>query len=114
MSLLDHELISQRYFFPRRTPLADAVEVEVDGATLACHAHRPHPNAPTLVHFHGNGEVVADYLPDFVESLAAVGLNTFFADQRGGSCHRGGQDRWGHLYAAGGDHRRDRHLAGRG
>lgn len=82
-ALLDHPLVSERYFFPRRATPPGAVEVEVEGATLVCAAHRPHPGAPTLVYFHGNGEVVADYVPDYAEAFASVGLNTFFAEYRG-------------------------------
>ena len=82
-SILDHHLISERYFFPRYAPIADPVLVDVGGAILACHAQHPHAGAPTLLHFHGNGEVVADYLPDFADALVALGLNVFFAEYRG-------------------------------
>lgn len=83
MSLLDHPLISERYFFPRRVSPPNAVEVHVEGAVLACAAVREHPGAPTVVHFHGNGEVVADYFPVFAEALTSRGLNAFFAEYRG-------------------------------
>jgi pimeloyl-ACP methyl ester carboxylesterase len=83
-SLLDDPILSQRYFFPRPERPPAVVPVEVDGATLACAAHRPHGgDAPLLVHFHGNGEVVADYLPDVAEAYAAAGLDTFFVEYRG-------------------------------
>jgi fermentation-respiration switch protein FrsA (DUF1100 family) len=84
-ALLDHPLVTERYFFPRRVPplATHCVDVAVDGAVLACAAHRPHVSAPTLVFFHGNGEVVADYVPDYAEAFASVGLDTFFAEYRG-------------------------------
>jgi alpha-beta hydrolase superfamily lysophospholipase len=83
-SVLDHPTISSRYFFPRRDAPPATVPVEVEGATLACAKHTPHgPEAPLLVHFHGNGEVVADYVPDFAEELAKAGFDTFFAEYRG-------------------------------
>jgi hypothetical protein len=84
-SFLDHPVVGSRYFFPRRQdpPATLRVDVPVDGAVLACAAHRPHATAPTLVMFHGNGEVVADYLPELADAFAAVGLNTFFAEYRG-------------------------------
>jgi len=83
-SFLDDPILSQRYFFPRPERPPEVVPVEVDGATLACAAHRPHGgDAPLLVHFHGNGEVVADYLPDVAEAYAAAGLDTFFVEYRG-------------------------------
>lgn len=83
-SALDHPLVSERYFFPRPDAPAELVRVPVDGATLACAAHRPHGgDAPLLLHFHGNGEVVADYVPDVAETFAAAGIDTFFAEYRG-------------------------------
>lgn len=83
MSLLDHPLISERYFFPRRVTPPNAVEVHVDGAVLACAAVRVNAAAPTVVHFHGNGEVAADDFPEFADAIAARGLNAFFAEYRG-------------------------------
>lgn len=83
-SILDHRLITERYFFPRRDAPRDPFRIDVDGATLACAAHRPHGDpAPLLLHFHGNGEVVADYVPDVAEAYATAGLDTFFAEYRG-------------------------------
>ncbi len=81
--IFDHPLISQRYFFPRRQPLPDAVTVDVGRATLACRHLQQDPAALTVVHFHGNGEIVEDYLPDFGEALLGLGVNVFFAEYRG-------------------------------
>ncbi|MCA9589542.1 MAG: alpha/beta hydrolase [Myxococcales bacterium] len=81
--LLDHELIGQRYFFPRRAPLSDPWVVDVDGASLHCHRAAPHPGAPTLLHFHGNGEIVGDWRGDFVNALVAAGINVVLAEYRG-------------------------------
>jgi dipeptidyl aminopeptidase/acylaminoacyl peptidase len=83
MNLLDHHLISERYFFPRPDQAADACEVACDGAVLRCFERSPHPGAPTLVYFHGNGEVVADYVPEFADLLLALGVNVFLAEYRG-------------------------------
>ena len=83
-TIFDHRLITERYFFPRPDALDDAVEIEVDGATLKCASHRPHGgDAPLLVHFHGNGEVAGDYVPDVAELFAKAGLDTFFVEYRG-------------------------------
>jgi len=82
-SVLDHPLLSRRYFFPRREPLPGAFNVPVPGATLACWLHAPHPQAPLLVHFHGNGEIVADYLGPPVDAFSALGLNLLLAEYRG-------------------------------
>ncbi|MEI8256792.1 MAG: alpha/beta hydrolase [Deltaproteobacteria bacterium] len=82
-SVFDHPLIAERYFFPRREAPRVTTPIAVRGAVLACASHRPHADAPLVVHFHGNGEVVDDYVPDVAEALAAVGLNSFFVEYRG-------------------------------
>jgi len=82
-AILDHPLIAERYFFPRPERFADPFWVEVAGARLACYSHRPHAGAKTLVHFHGNGETVSDYLGDFVAAIDHLGLNVFLAEFRG-------------------------------
>lgn len=81
MSICDHKLISERYFFPRPGSVAD-VKVAVSGATLAC-ASNNGGHAQTLLHFHGNGEIVDDYVPGFPELMDGLHLNTFFAEYRG-------------------------------
>ncbi len=82
--LLDHPLIAERYFFPFQVTPNAPVWVDVPSARLACVHHAPHgPDAPTLVHFHGNGEVVSDYVPELVQIIAAFGWNTFLAEYRG-------------------------------
>ena len=81
--LLNHPLISQRYFFPRRGFLPEPYWVEVEGAQLACYYYEVDPLAKTLVHFHGNGEIVDDWLGEFVEAIAHIGCNCFLAEYRG-------------------------------
>ena len=82
-SILDHRLISQRYFFPRRDCPDAVTNVAVDGAVLGCYVKAPHPDGPVLLHFHGNGEVVADYIPDWVNAFVDRGINVFLAEYRG-------------------------------
>ncbi len=82
-SILDHPTLSQRYFFPRRDAPADIFWIESGDARLACAYAAPHRDAFTLVHFHGNGEVVADYFPDHAADLTALGVNVLFAEYRG-------------------------------
>ncbi len=85
-ALLDHPLVSTRYFFPRPAPIASPLWVEVDGARLACALHRTDvPDPLTIVHFHGNGEVVADWLEGgFPEAVAgALGCDLLLAEYRG-------------------------------
>ncbi len=82
--ILDHPIVSSRYFFPRREFLPDPYWVEAaDGSRLACHYQAVHPDAKTVVYFHGNGEVVADYLPSFPEWITRAGCNVLLAEYRG-------------------------------
>ncbi len=81
MHLCDHRLISERYFFPRPGTAA-TLDVPVNGAVLACAFHTA-GHAQTLLHFHGNGEIVDDYLPGFPEFMEKMQLNTFLAEYRG-------------------------------
>lgn len=83
MSILDHPLISSRYFFPRKEAPQKSFAVQSNGATLACAVFQAHRDAPWLVHFHGNGEVVADYEADLTPQFLAAGLNVFLAEYRG-------------------------------
>lgn len=83
MSVFDHPTVSQRYFFPRRAPIADPFVVPVDGAELHCWHHPAPAGAPTLLHFHGNGEVVADYLGDFARLFVQAGWGVLLAEYRG-------------------------------
>jgi len=82
-SILDHPLISTRYFFPRQDTLRDAFVVAGGDVQLACYHHAPHRGAKTVVHFHGNGEVVADCVDLLAEPFSRLGLNLFFAEYRG-------------------------------
>jgi pimeloyl-ACP methyl ester carboxylesterase len=81
--LLNHRLISERYFFPRQGSFADPFWVECGDARLACSYHETDPQAKTLVHFHGNGEIVDDWQGDFVTLIQQMGLNCFLAELRG-------------------------------
>ncbi len=84
MSILDHPVISERYFFPRREAFDDPFVVKPAlGLELACFRRISDPAAMTLLHFHGNGEVVADYLPELDEAVAAMGFNLVLAEYRG-------------------------------
>ena len=82
-SILNHPLISQQYFFPRPDGFEQPFWVDCGQIRLGCYYHRPHPGAKTVVHFHGNGEVVSDYLTDFVPAINRLGYNCFLAEYRG-------------------------------
>lgn len=69
--ILDHVLITERYFFPRNEPVSDPRLVQTrDGCLLSC-AHLNPQFDRTVLHFHGNGETASDWEPI---------LGPFFAD----------------------------------
>ncbi len=79
----DHAVVSARYFFPRPDDCPCALEVAVEGAVLACRGRVLDPARRTVVFFHGNGEVIGDYVPDFEDILLGLGVNVVFAEYRG-------------------------------
>jgi len=81
--VLDHPLLSARYFFPLAAGFADPFFVEGEGFRLGCCYRRIAADAPTIMHFHGNGETVADYTGEFEARIAALGANLLLADYRG-------------------------------
>jgi alpha-beta hydrolase superfamily lysophospholipase len=81
--ILDHPVISERYFFPRPTPLPNPVMVEVPGARLGCWRSAPPSDRPVLLHFHGNGEVVADWTELLTGAVQRMGFEVFFGEYRG-------------------------------
>lgn len=81
--ILNHPLIAERYFFPRPGGMADPFWVDCGDARLACHYLRRFEQGRTLVFFHGNGEIVPDYLNGFVEVFDRLGCNCLLAEYRG-------------------------------
>jgi len=86
-SVLDHQAISGCYLFPQPRSIDDPFIVQVTGAELACYRRIDDPTNFTLIHFHGNGEAVADYVPWMADEISALGLNSLFVEYRqyGGS-----------------------------
>jgi pimeloyl-ACP methyl ester carboxylesterase len=82
-SLLDHPLISERYFYPWPNHFDDPFFIEGDGFRLGCRSRRSSADAPTIIHFHGNGESVVDYVGEFEERIASLGANLLLAEYRG-------------------------------
>jgi alpha-beta hydrolase superfamily lysophospholipase len=56
---------------------------------LSCFYQKKHSNAKTIIFFHGNGEIVADYLPLFIPVFHQMGYNLFLAEYRGYSMSTG-------------------------
>lgn len=82
-ALLDHPLITERYFFPRAAAPRSRLDVDAGDATLACALHRVDPEGHTVVHFHGNGEVVADWQGGFDDAVNRMGWDLLLAEYRG-------------------------------
>lgn len=80
--MLDHPAIAARYFFPQPDRFPSPLRVPVDGAVLAC-SHARSGGRLTVVHFHGNGEVVGDWREGFPEWLAERGCDLLLAEYRG-------------------------------
>jgi alpha-beta hydrolase superfamily lysophospholipase len=80
---LDRPEVSARLFHPRRDPIPpDAMVAAKDGVRLAVRTHLVNPSLPTLLLFHGNGEVASDY-DDLAPLLAKVGFNLVVGEFRG-------------------------------
>ncbi len=88
--VLDHPLVLERLFHPRREgpgrrsdrnredvmiPIGRGIEL---GASL----HLIDQEAPVVLFFHGNGEIVADY-DDLGPFFTGIGVNFFVVDYRG-------------------------------
>ena len=81
-SILDHPAVSGRYLFPQQRCVSDPFMVDVGDVELACYRQIVDLDAFTIVHFHGNGESVADYVPDLSSMFAQIGLNSLFVEYR--------------------------------
>ena len=82
-SCLDHPVLSERYFFPWPNRFEDPFYVEGKGGRLGCWYCRKFPDGLTVIHFHGNGETVGDYLEGFAERMESMGVNLLLAEYRG-------------------------------
>lgn len=57
--------------------------MDVGGITLQCARFEHDTSWPWVVYFHGNGEIVSDYIPEFVQFFKQMQTNCFFAEYRG-------------------------------
>lgn len=87
-SALDRPELLQILFYPRKdyTPpppgsTDHSIEVE-EGISIACRFYTHSQEAPTILYFHGNGEVVYDH-DYFAPLYNRLGINLFVADYRG-------------------------------
>jgi fermentation-respiration switch protein FrsA (DUF1100 family) len=86
---LDRPELVQFVFYPRRdftSPPSNATDrfVAVDAtASVSCRFYVHDKDSPTILYFHGNGEVVSDH--DYIAPIYndQLGVNLFVADYRG-------------------------------
>lgn len=81
--ILDHPTLTARYFYPWPNRFDNPFYVQGDGFRLGCHYRHISEDLPTIIHFHGNGETVADYLDDFEDRIIGLGANLLLAEYRG-------------------------------
>jgi len=87
-SALDRPELLQFVFYPRKdftTPPSNATDhlIAVDeDVSISCRFHMHDRSSPSVLFFHGNGEVVSDY--DYIAPIYnQLGVNLFVADYRG-------------------------------
>jgi hypothetical protein len=87
--LMDRTEITQLLFHPiqvaRKTPPAGAIDIDIpvaDGVTIGCRLHSHATTSPTLIFFHGNGEIIPDY-DEIGPMYVREGLNFLVAEYRG-------------------------------
>jgi len=87
-ALLDRRGLARGLFYPRRdtsSPPRGALDHRVDvadGVQVACRFYASDRSHPSLLFFHGNGEIASDY--DMIApAYHEIGANLFVADYRG-------------------------------
>lgn len=87
VTALDRTEVASHLFHPRPDPVPadakrDAAATAPDGTKLAVRLHLSDPEKPTLLLFHGNGEVASDY-DALAPLLARAGYNLAVGEFRG-------------------------------
>jgi hypothetical protein len=90
LSFFDRPSILRFIFYPRRDYRTEPsvknakdhfIEVE-KGISIGCRFYVADSDRPSILYFHGNGEIVGDY--DYIAPLYnKIGINLFLADYRG-------------------------------
>jgi pimeloyl-ACP methyl ester carboxylesterase len=87
-SIIDHPALLQYMFYPMKTNYRDSyqhihtVHIKMgDGVTLAGRFHFADFDAPTILFWHGNGEIASDY--DNTQEYVKMGFNFLVVDFRG-------------------------------
>jgi len=90
LSVLDQPQVGRHLFHPRvedpyrqATNNRDDIMIPVDGGVqVGASFHFVKTDAPVILFFHGNGEIVSDY-DDFAGLYNDIGINFFVVDYRG-------------------------------
>jgi pimeloyl-ACP methyl ester carboxylesterase len=82
-SVLDHPTLSAQYFYPCPNHFDNPFFVTGSAYRLGCRYLKVSDEFPTIIHFHGNGESVQDYLGNFEQRIAGLGANLLLAEYRG-------------------------------
>ena len=91
LAVLDHPLVTDALFYPRRLreaevpsdPHGRVLAIPVGTDRLGGYLYRPRPEGPVILFFHGNGEVMTDYLEGFHLEIAKLCANLLVVDYRG-------------------------------
>jgi pimeloyl-ACP methyl ester carboxylesterase len=89
-SFLDHQAISNVVFYPRKKPIPTILSPNIKvlkfkinkKITIGGFSYLNDPNLPTILLFHGNGEIAADY-QYFLDFFFDCGVNLGVVDFRG-------------------------------
>ena len=81
-SILNHKEISKKYFYPEYSSFKNPFYVKSGNNNLACYYHKIDNPKKTIIHFHGNGEVVSDYIDYFEHQIEDLGCSILFAEYR--------------------------------
>ncbi len=90
MSFLDHPNVSNIVFYPRKEPIPNELDPNIkvlnfhlnEKVLIGGYCYLKHSNLPTILLFHGNGEIALDY-QYFVQSFFECGVNLAVVDFRG-------------------------------
>lgn len=82
-SILNHSIISSKYFYPEYSSFLNPFYIKNYNTQLACYYHQINNPKKTIIFFHGNGEVVSDYIGYFDLKIESLGCSILFAEYRG-------------------------------
>lgn len=84
LECLNSHVIGERYFFPIHQHVSDATMVPTTVGNLTCWRSDPYSERPVVVHFHGNGEVINDWIDSpLTDAVRNAGWEIFYAEYRG-------------------------------